>query len=140
MPLNPTADDGSGSAPILGVVLVILFVASLVLIARGITVACCASRQQRSNHPETSSSSSYPGSSGTYEPVHPAVTPYIPMHAGNTTPVSGQAYYVGVPIAPLAPSAATAPPLQEGEEVEEESAPPPYSAALAAATNTATVV
>ena len=153
LPLDPTADDGTGTAPVLGVVFVLLFVASLLLIARGIHAACCASRQRASNSSSShqqDTASSYPGNgSGTYEPVNPTVTPYIPMHGGSSTPPPGQAYYVGVPIAPLAPSAATAPSLQQevgggggggGGGEEEESAPPPYSAALAAATNTATVV
>lgn len=145
VPMDPTSDDGSMN-PLLGVVFVMLFVASLVLIARGLHAACCASRNNfsassssnggNSSNNNNTTASSYPGNSqangGTYEPV-PTVTPYVSMpHPHTPTPThtnTHPAYSVGVPVA-------SAPPQGEGGRAQgqddEEGAPPPYSAALAA--------
>jgi len=172
-PLDPTGmgDEGtSDSTPVMGMVVLILLLASTVLLARGLYAVCCSTS---SSLPSISCGGQqpYPGTvSGNYEPVHPAtVTPYISMHGNssssgstisNSSPVQ-EVYYMGVHVLPTStPSLRSSSPsfthsqqqqqqqqqpqqqLEERQEEEiEEGAPPPYSAALVAApASTATVV
>lgn len=150
LPLDPTSDDGTaGNNPVVGIVVLSLLLASVILIIRGLYMACCAS------------SSSFPASSAPYGPeggparwdteagagVHPvAVTPYVSLHSTGCnsggwvwggSPFLGEAqevYYVGVAVPESTSPRSGQDPGRSGPTAEEaggeEGAPPPYSSAL----------